>query len=87
MLPILQVAVKHVNHGGSMKKKQSPAEFVIELFGGVRPLSRDLGVHASTISRWKKKHGTVPQKHWKSLLSLAKKYDKKVSISDLAGFI
>ncbi|NBW51497.1 MAG: hypothetical protein EBR49_15700 [Betaproteobacteria bacterium] len=68
-----------------MKRKQTPAELVIETFGGVRPLARELDLHASTISRWKMGHGTVPQKHWKSLMLLAKKYDKKITVLELAG--
>lgn len=66
-------------------KKQSPAELVINMFGGVRSLARELGIHASTVSRWKMGEGTVPQKYWKSLISLAKEGGKKITIVDLSG--
>lgn len=62
--------------------KKNPAENVIALFGGVRPLSRELGINASTVSRWKLSK-TVPQKHWKTILTLAKKRNKSISVKDL----
>lgn len=63
-------------------KKQNPAENVIALFGGVRPLSRELRINASTVSRWRAAK-SVPQKHWKTILMLAKKRNKSLTIHDL----
>ena len=84
MLQGLQVTVKRVNHK-PMKEKQSPAQFVIRILGGVRPISRELGIHASTVSRWKMGHGRVPQKYWKPLIEIAKERKKKITIENLAG--
>lgn len=64
------------------QKVKNPAENVISVFGGVRPLSRELGVNASTVSRWKSSR-SVPQKHWKAIMALAKKRNKSFSLKDL----
>ncbi|NBT58067.1 hypothetical protein EBT16_04705 [bacterium] len=67
-----------------MKKRnqKNPAENVISAFGGVRPLSRELGVNASTVSRWKSAR-SIPQKRWKAIMTLAKKRNKSFSLKDL----
>lgn len=49
-----------------------PADYVILLFGGVRPLARLIGRAPSSVSRWQRGHGTVPAKIQPKLLSLAK---------------
>lgn len=68
-----------------MKKKPSPAEFVLSVLGGVRPVARALGLHASTVSRWKRGDGHVPQKHWPDLMAIAKKQKVKLSVDVLSG--
>lgn len=51
------------------KKRLSPAECVIEVFG-VRPLARDLGVDTSTPIRWRERNGgLVPSKYHKKLIA------------------
>lgn len=67
----------------------NPAKQIIELFGGVRPLARALGLDPSTISRWqtpKKKRGTggrIPAAHQGALLRLAKKRRIQISADQL----
>lgn len=68
-----------------MKEKLSPAQIVIRTFGGVRPISRELGIHASTVSRWRTGTGLIPQKYWKPLINLAKEKKVKITLFDLAG--
>jgi hypothetical protein len=74
-----------------MNKTGTPAQIVIERFGGVCELGRVLNVDKSTVSRWQvgaEKKGTsgrIPQWHWDKLLSEAKKRKIKLSIRELAG--
>lgn len=67
----------------------SPAELVIELFGGVRPLARVLGKNPSSVSRWVKhskrykKFGAVPTSMQAELLDLAKKRGLMLTAEEL----
>ncbi len=51
--------------------KQSPSALAIAAFGGVNPLARALGIHASTVSRWQHGRGLVPAKHQARVLEQA----------------
>lgn len=47
----------------------SPADTVIQLFGGVRPTARVVGVYPSAVTRWRKRGGgKIPQGHFPVLL-------------------
>lgn len=71
--------------------EKTPAQVLIERFGGVCELGRVLNIDKSTVSRWQvgaEKKGTsgrVPQKYWKVLIVEARKRKLKLSLKDLAG--
>lgn len=56
-----------------------PAEYVISLFGGVRPTARALNLNPATIVRWKKARedggsgGYIPTKNQTLILSTAER--------------
>lgn len=74
-----------------LKHKMEPAHSVITKIGGVRATARLLGINASAVSRWltpRKRKGTdgsIPQKHWQTILSYAKNERIKLSVSELSG--
>lgn len=67
----------------------TPAEIVIEKFGGVRPLARALKIDHSSVSRWamtKGKRGSdgkIPSKYQAQLLRLAESLGIDLSASEL----
>ena len=69
--------------------KVTPADKVIALFGGVRPLARDLGRNPSSVVRWrrsKEKGGTggaVPSALQGRVLALAKARGLPLAAEDL----
>ncbi len=72
-----------------MKKHLPPVEYIIHAFKGVRPLSREIGVDASTISHWrertKKNDGAIPNtdgRH-KTILAAAARLQLDVTPNDL----
>lgn len=56
----------------------TPAELVIEKFGGVRPLARELSIDHSSVARWPKPKnergsgGLIPAQYHARLLDIAK---------------
>lgn len=64
----------------------TPAQLVIEKFGGVRATARVLGINPSTVCRWNKRKedggtdGLVPQNHFKQILA---HLDEKISLQEL----
>ena len=70
--------------------KMSPAEYVIALFGGVRPLSRIINKSPSAISMWRKNRrihsngkGCIPSSSHLVILKEAKKYKLDITPDDL----
>jgi hypothetical protein len=67
----------------------SPADIVIERFGGVRPLARLLELNHSSVARWpapKTKRGSgglVPSQYHRRLLDLARERGIELSASEL----
>lgn len=65
--------------------KKSPAEYVIHIFGGVRPLARLIDRHPSSVAAWKRSSenrgggGFVPVRLHADLLKLAAK--KKLDLT------
>lgn len=57
----------------------NPAESIIDKLGGPSKISREVGVHRTRVSNWKRPRecggtgGVIPQKHIPALLSLAKR--------------
>jgi len=70
-------------------KYMRPADYVIELFGGVRATARAIGRDHSSVQAWKKprsKKGTdgqVPRKAQVLILNLAKERELDITASDL----
>jgi hypothetical protein len=68
---------------------KTPAEIVIERFGGVRPLARLLKVAHTSVARWplpKIKRGSgglVPSQYHRRLLDLAADRGVKLSTTEL----
>lgn len=60
-----------------------PAEYVVHLFGGVRPAARALDYSPSAVSRWRKHDGEVPTKARKIILAYAKKHRLDINAHDL----
>jgi len=70
--------------------KCEPAYSVLERLGGKGPVSAHLGLDRSTLSRWCSERpggtgGMIPQQHWPKLLSMARRYDIRIKLADLAG--
>lgn len=72
--------------------KKLPGEYVIELFGGYRPLAELLHCDPTTVWRFQpwpihkpryNKAGNIPLRWHRKLLDLAAKHDKKLSIEDI----
>jgi transposase-like protein len=67
----------------------TPAQKVIDLFGGVRPLARELGRNPSSIARWRRAKteggtgGAVPSSMQGRLLALAKARGLPLAAEDL----
>lgn len=70
-------------------RKLSPAEYVIKMFGGVRPTSRLFVKSASNISRWQNycpktnPKGTIPSKYHRSILEKAAELNIDITPRDL----
>lgn len=60
----------------------SPAEYIIHVFGGIRPAGRAIGRDGSAISQWKKK-GRIPSKAQQEILEIAKRYALDITPDDL----
>ena len=66
-------------------KKITPAEIVIEMFGGIRPLAKQMNLAPSTVLRWLQRGGVIPLRHWPAIQELAKKKKMKLTLEDLAA--
>lgn len=70
-------------------QKLSPARLVAARFGGIRPLGRELGIDPSSISKWIKRGGKIPNRSTQEgdthqrLLVLAKKKKIKLTLEEL----
>lgn len=69
--------------------KMNPAEYVIHIFGGVRPTARALRRDASGVCRWTKarsrggRGGNVPSLLQREILALAEKKGLDITPTDL----
>lgn len=74
-----------------IKHSMQPARSVVEQLGGCREVARALGIAPSTVSRWiapksrQNLGGRIPQTYWVSLLALAKRNGKPLTVAQLAG--
>ncbi len=71
-----------------MRKKYSPAAWVIKVFGGVRPAGRALGRSHAAVSKWTAKYGSngrVPSGMQSVILKTAKKLKLDITAEDLVN--
>lgn len=64
----------------------SPAEVVIDVFGGIRSAARVLKIEPSTVWRWRwetRCSGAVPSEHFRPLLDAATKLGKRLTLEEL----
>lgn len=67
----------------------SPAETVIQRFGGVRSLARDLGIDHSSVARWpmpkarRGSAGNIPSKYHATILRTAERRGIALSAAEL----
>ena len=68
-----------------------PASTIVDLFGGVSHTADILDLNRGTVSRWmtpvidRGTGGQIPQKHWPTILRLAKRRRLKITLQDLSG--
>ena len=62
-------------------ERKTPAEHVIDKFGGLTKLARALGLTVSTVQGWKKR-GKIPQEHWLAIMAVAKANALDLTLSD-----
>ena len=67
-----------------------PAHSIIEKLGGRTYVAEQLELDRSTISRWCQPYpagtdGSIPRRHWKKLLDLAKKIGVGIDVQTIAG--
>lgn len=65
-------------------ENQSPADKVIEAFGGLTKTARAVGVAVTTVQGWKERK-RVPQEHWSAIRVEAEKIGKPITLEDLLG--
>jgi len=66
----------------------SPAEIVIQAFGGVNATARALDLTPSTVSKWQNHikadgKGVIPRAHYKTIMKLSKEQGLKLTLNDL----
>lgn len=59
----------------------TPAEHVIDKFGGLTKLARALDCAVSTVQGWKER-GRIPQEHWLTIITVGKTVDIDLSFED-----
>jgi DNA-binding transcriptional regulator YdaS (Cro superfamily) len=73
------------------KHFMQPARSVVDMLGGGRAVARELGISPSTVSRWtmpksrQNLGGRIPQVHWLSLIAMATKQGKELTLDQLLG--
>lgn len=83
------IALRYTIHCRDMNHPESPAEKVITIFGGVRPLAREIGRNPSSVVRWRRPKeeggtgGSVPSALQGKLLSLARARGLPLTADDL----
>jgi hypothetical protein len=59
----------------------TPAEHVIDKFGGLTKLARALECAVSTVQGWKER-GRIPQEHWLPIITVGKAQDIELCLQD-----
>lgn len=65
-----------------MKKKYSPAAWVIHVFGGVRAAGRAIGRDKASVCIWQRS-GLVPTSSLRKILEIARKRGLDITAEDL----
>lgn len=61
----------------------TPAQLVIERFGGIRRLARSVGLAPSTVCRWQMGAGQIPRKRWEQVLKAADSSGIELSLNEV----
>lgn len=61
--------------------EKTPAEHVIDKFGGLTNLARARGCAVTTVQGWKER-GKIPQEHWLPIIDSAKAQDIELGLND-----
>lgn len=69
--------------------REEPAFSIVQKLGGQRAVADELKLDKSTISRWCQPRpagtgGTIPQRHWTALRSMAAKMGSPISLEELS---
>lgn len=68
------------------KKPKSPAEQVIEKFGGVSKTAAALGLNRSSVCLWVKRNkGQVPSRRWSQILKVSGQRGLGITFKTLMG--
>lgn len=59
----------------------SPAQFVIDKFGGLTKTANAIGIGVTTVQGWKAR-GTIPQTHWLRLIEAAEREGETIDLAD-----
>ena len=67
-----------------MAKNLTPAEYVIEAFGGLTAASKALGLFPSGLVNWRKRNnGAIPGRNWARILKVAEKQKIHITLRNL----
>lgn len=64
----------------------TPAEYVIDKFGGLTGTARAVGLPVSTVQGWKER-GRIPQQYWRQLIDAATKLKDREKLIRLEDFL
>lgn len=67
------------------KKKETPVDYVIGVFGTASGVARVLDIDRSAVTLWKKRGGNVPAHNWQPLIKAAKALGTTLEVDRLAG--
>ena len=67
---------------GAIEQSASPAQKVIQTFGGIRPMANKLGVAVSTVQGWRERN-SIPANRHDEILSVAKRAGIKIDVGVL----
>jgi hypothetical protein len=78
---MMRISLTHRAKSDVSGDVMTPAERVIDTFGGLTPLARALGFPVSTVQGWKER-GEIPQRHWLPIMNVAKEAGISLKLED-----